>query len=167
MKCPNCGFEEAFGARECTKCGVIFAKWKAKKEKQAVLNAVPAATPAAASSSGLTGTLIKYAAMAAAAGLISLGGRTFLGWFGSWMKTAQANAPAARQAAMQSINIPKLDLSKMSRPAINMQDMNAMRQAQMQANINAAVLNAQRNAAINSAIRPYQTQSVPPGGYRR
>lgn len=33
MKCPNCGVEAIVGAVDCAGCGVIFAKFKAKKER--------------------------------------------------------------------------------------------------------------------------------------
>lgn len=35
MKCPSCGQECADGSEDCPACGVIFAKWRARQERQA------------------------------------------------------------------------------------------------------------------------------------
>ena len=45
MKCPNCGVESPAGAAECSGCGVIFAKLKAKKERIALEAQVGLAAP--------------------------------------------------------------------------------------------------------------------------
>lgn len=35
MNCPNCGAGHEDGALECSGCGVIFAKWRARTERAA------------------------------------------------------------------------------------------------------------------------------------
>ena len=42
MKCPSCAADAADGSAECSACGVNFAKWRAKVEKQAADAAVAA-----------------------------------------------------------------------------------------------------------------------------
>lgn len=34
MKCPNCSADAADGAVECASCGVLFAKWKEKSDRE-------------------------------------------------------------------------------------------------------------------------------------
>jgi ribosomal protein L37E len=33
MKCRNCGQEQTVSTDECVACGIIFAKWKARQER--------------------------------------------------------------------------------------------------------------------------------------
>ncbi|HAH32202.1 MAG TPA: hypothetical protein DCL44_07815 [Elusimicrobia bacterium] len=161
MKCPNCGFEETDGALECSKCSVIFAKLIAKQEKQAIMTASQPEIQAAPSySTDYLGAAIKYAVIGCVFAILFLGGRAFIGWFGGWFKTAQNNAPAARQAAMQSINIPKVNLSQTVVNSALMKELSTMQNAQTQAMIKAAISNAQQNAAVSEAVKQYQSQPV-------
>lgn len=34
MKCPNCGAPSGDGAVECPRCGLVFAKWRERQEKE-------------------------------------------------------------------------------------------------------------------------------------
>ena len=35
MKCPKCGFEQLdASAQECAKCGILFAKWRAREQQR-------------------------------------------------------------------------------------------------------------------------------------
>ena len=162
VKCPSCGFEESFGAQECRKCSVNFAKWEAKKERLAAMSAAPAETPVELSSpADNLGTVIKLAVKAGVIALLFFGGRSFVGWFGGWFKTAQDKAPAARMAAMQNMSMPKINLPQTGVNTNLTREIAAMQQAQSQAMINAAVSNAQRNAAISAAVKPYSQPPLP------
>jgi len=170
MKCPNCGYEEAPGALECGKCSVIFSKLKAKQEKRSAVSAAPAAAPEEPSSSLDLFAIFKYAVAAGVIALLFFGGRTFTDWFGDWFKTARNNSPAGRQAAMQNINIPKVNLSKMYPGAALTNEINTAQRAQSQAAISGAIAGARSNAAASAAagaaVRQPQVQPAVPAGGR-
>lgn len=59
MNCPNCGHPEPDGSAECSGCGVIFAKWKARRERaQAAMPEAP--DGAALLDSAPASELLKY-----------------------------------------------------------------------------------------------------------
>lgn len=45
MKCPNCAAPSAEDAAECPKCGLVFAKWRERRDKELELLESPPAPP--------------------------------------------------------------------------------------------------------------------------
>lgn len=155
MKCPNCGHEdETLGAIECGRCGVIFSKWQAKRDKAIAAAVTPPQAPASAPESpDVVRAALKYALWAGLAALFVYGGRVFNDNFGAWFKAAQRNAPAAKQAAMQdmAVKIPKVNVSQLSPDAGLAREISAARQAQVQGSINGSMNAARQNAASAAA----------------
>lgn len=106
MKCPNCGFEQPEGLAECGKCQIFFAKFAAKKAREAEPPAAPPPQPAPPPKPPMSRLKLVLIALAAVMALPYLLGAVFYMFASPKAGRAAGSSSPEAVARVSTVNVP-------------------------------------------------------------